>query len=101
MGTFPRGAVRFSFGFFKTPQEVDAALETLTCLTRQTSPLTSRNASVFTLQSIYQVVEAEKALQRAGLAFDFIPVSKEVNPECGMAIETSAQETRAVRALLA
>lgn len=35
IGTFPRGAVRFSFGFFNTPKEIDAALKALTRLARQ------------------------------------------------------------------
>ena len=35
IGTFPRGAVRFSFGFFNTPAEIDAALEALGQLSRQ------------------------------------------------------------------
>lgn len=29
LGTFPTGTVRFSFGWFNTPNEVDAALEAL------------------------------------------------------------------------
>jgi selenocysteine lyase/cysteine desulfurase len=35
IGTFPRGAVRFSFGFFNTPAEIDAALEALGQFSRQ------------------------------------------------------------------
>jgi selenocysteine lyase/cysteine desulfurase len=35
IGTFPQGAVRFSFGFFNTPKEIDAALEALARLARQ------------------------------------------------------------------
>jgi hypothetical protein len=57
-------------------------------------------STVFILQSIHQVLKAEKALQRAGLPFDLIPVPKEVNPECGMAIETSAKDAARVRDLL-
>lgn len=57
-------------------------------------------STVFILQSIHQVLKAEKALQRAGLPFDLIPVPKEVNPECGMAIETPAKDAARVRNLL-
>ena len=59
-----------------------------------------QHTTVFILQSIHQVLKAEKALERAGLPFDLIPVPKEVNPECGMAIETSAKVAPAVRNLL-
>lgn len=61
----------------------------------------NQDTTVFILQSIHQVLKAEKALQRAGLPFDLIPVPKEVNPECGMAIETSSKDAPAVRDLLA
>ena len=61
----------------------------------------NQDTTVFILQSIHQVLKAEKALQRAGLPFDLIPVPKEVNPECGMAIESSARDAARVRDLLA
>jgi cysteine desulfurase/selenocysteine lyase len=35
IGTFPRGTTRFSFGFFNTLSEIDAALEVLSRLARQ------------------------------------------------------------------
>jgi hypothetical protein len=60
----------------------------------------NRASTVFIFQSIHQVLKAEKALERAGLPFDLIPVPKEVNPECGMAVETSARHASAVRHLL-
>jgi len=31
-------------------------------------------------------------LEEAGLPFDIIPVPKEINPECGMAIESDPRE---------
>jgi len=59
-----------------------------------------RVSTVFILQSIHQVLKAEKALERAGLPFDLIPVPKEVNPECGMAVETPPDQANRVRDLL-
>jgi cysteine desulfurase family protein len=34
IGTFPRGTLRFSFGFFNTPAQIDAALEAVDLLSR-------------------------------------------------------------------
>jgi hypothetical protein len=57
---------------------------------------------IFILGSIHQVLRAEKILEKAGLDFDLTPVPKEVNPDCGMAIETAPAEAEAtVRAILA
>jgi len=35
MGTFPRGTVRFSFGAFNTPEEVDRAVDALREIARE------------------------------------------------------------------
>jgi len=43
--------------------------------------------TIFVLSSIHHVLSGEKILKAAGAAFDLIPVPKEVNPDCGMAIE--------------
>ncbi|MDY6852158.1 MAG: DUF3343 domain-containing protein [Thermodesulfobacteriota bacterium] len=43
---------------------------------------------IFILPSIHHVLRGEKVLEKAGLSFDLIPVPKEVNPDCGMALET-------------
>ncbi|MBW1709773.1 MAG: DUF3343 domain-containing protein [Deltaproteobacteria bacterium] len=51
---------------------------------------------IFLLESIHQVLKAEKALQKADLPFDIIPVPKEINPECGMALETDPKERQRI-----
>ncbi|MBM4035823.1 MAG: DUF3343 domain-containing protein [Planctomycetes bacterium] len=50
-------------------------------------------------ESIHQVLAAEKALIEAGLSPDLVPVPREVNPNCGMAITLAPAERG--RALLA
>ncbi|MBU2550952.1 MAG: DUF3343 domain-containing protein [Proteobacteria bacterium] len=55
---------------------------------------------VFILPSIHHVLRGEKLLKKAGLDFDLIPVPKEVNPDCGMAIETGPDDLERVRAAL-
>ena len=51
---------------------------------------------VFKLPSIHFVLKAEKTLLKAGLPFDLIPVPKEVNPDCGLAVETEPARAREV-----
>ena len=42
--------------------------------------------TLLVFRSIHHVLAAESALKAAGLAIDLIPVPKEINPNCGMAI---------------
>ena len=42
---------------------------------------------VFLFSSIHQVIRAEKALKKAGMKVDLIPVPREISSECGVAIE--------------
>jgi len=44
-------------------------------------------------RSIHDVLAAEQSLIAAGLAPDLVPVPKEINPNCGMAV-TVAPEAR-------
>lgn len=55
---------------------------------------------VFILPSVHHVLKGEKVLKRTEVFFDLIPVPKEINPECGMAIETSKENARQVFTLL-
>lgn len=59
-----------------------------------------RENFVFILPSIHHVLRGEKALQQQGIRFDLIPVPKEVNPDCGMAIESAPAESSKVKAAL-
>jgi hypothetical protein len=43
-------------------------------------------AAILILDSIHHVLRAEKVLEAKGLVFDLVPVPKEVNPDCGMAL---------------
>jgi len=59
-----------------------------------------KNRLIFILESIHQVLHAEKVLHTAGLDFDIIPVPKEINPECGMALEVDPKEKDQINAAL-
>jgi len=48
-----------------------------------------KDTVIFILPSIHHVLRGEKLLIQKKLPFDLIPVPKEVNPDCGMALETS------------
>jgi hypothetical protein len=53
-------------------------------------------AIVILLPSIHHVLKSESVLKKKALVFDLIPVPKEINPDCGMALEVppdSAHET--------
>ena len=56
---------------------------------------------IFILGSIHQVLRAEKILEKAGLNFDLTPVPKEVNPDCGMAIETAPDDAKETARVMA
>ncbi|MFH1135266.1 MAG: DUF3343 domain-containing protein [Pseudomonadota bacterium] len=56
--------------------------------------------AIFVLFSIHHVLRGEKALKKAGLEFDLIPVPKEINPDCGMAIETAEEKADQARQAL-
>ena len=51
-----------------------------------------KDSVVFTLNSIHHVLKGEKVLKKTDLTFDLVPVPKEVNPDCGMAIETVPEQ---------
>lgn len=52
---------------------------------------------VYILASIHGVLKAEQILERAAVPFELIPVPKEVNPDCGLAIEVSLENADAAR----
>ena len=56
--------------------------------------------TVFVLFSIHHVLRGEKALKKTGLKFELIPVPKEVNPDCGMAIECPGETADQVKQVL-
>jgi hypothetical protein len=55
---------------------------------------------IFILSSIHHVLKAEKVLKKTPLPFDLIPVPKEVNPDCGMALEIDSEYGPMVTAAL-
>ena len=55
---------------------------------------------IFIFESIHQVLKAEKALDKAGESFDIIPVPKEINPECGMALEVDPKKKEQIHEVL-
>ena len=57
-------------------------------------------AHIFILPSIHHVLKGEQVLQNAGLPMELIPVPKEVNPDCGMALETGPDSAEMVRGAL-
>jgi hypothetical protein len=42
---------------------------------------------VFLFESVHRVMRAEKVLKEKGIALDLIPVSREINSDCGVAVE--------------
>ncbi len=42
---------------------------------------------VFLFESIHRVMRAEKILKGVGISVDLIPVPREINSDCGVAIE--------------
>jgi hypothetical protein len=55
---------------------------------------------VFVLYSIHNVMKAEKVLKSRGIAFDTIPVPKEISSDCGMAILAASPDKHRVRKVL-
>lgn len=64
------------------------------------NPAFSKQTVIFLLPSIHHVLRGEKVLKRVGAPFDLVPVPKEVNPDCGMAIEAMPPDADSVRATL-
>ncbi len=60
-----------------------------------------RRTAILIFPSIHHVLRAEKILKRSGQEFDLVPVPKEVNPDCGMAVETAPENAELVGAVLA
>jgi hypothetical protein len=58
-------------------------------------------AIILIFPSINQVLNAEDLLEEQGLPFDLIPVPKEVNPNCGLAISLEAADLERILAALA
>jgi hypothetical protein len=56
--------------------------------------------SVVLLESIHQVMRAERLLKATGMKIDLIPVPREISSDCGMAIELPEEtEKEALRVL--
>ena len=53
------------------------------------------------LETIHYVLKGERALKRAGVRFELIPVPREISSDCGMALEFSCQDRNRVEQLLA
>jgi len=45
---------------------------------------------VFLFESVHRVMRAEKILKGKGIATDLIPVPREINSDCGVAVEVDA-----------
>ncbi|MBF0530214.1 MAG: DUF3343 domain-containing protein [Deltaproteobacteria bacterium] len=51
---------------------------------------------ILILASIHHVLKAEKILKKTSVAFDLVPVPKEVNPDCGLAVEIATEDLKEV-----
>jgi len=45
---------------------------------------------VFLFESVHRVIKAEKLLKGKGIKVDLIPVPREINSDCGVAVEVDA-----------
>jgi len=45
---------------------------------------------VFLFESVHRVMKAEKLLKGKGIKIDLIPVPREINSDCGVAVEVDA-----------
>ncbi len=45
---------------------------------------------VFLFESVHRVMKAEKLLKGKGVKIDLIPVPREINSDCGVAVEVDA-----------
>ena len=45
---------------------------------------------VFLFESVHRVMRAEKILKGKGISTDLIPVPREINSDCGVAVEVDA-----------
>jgi len=50
---------------------------------------------VLLFESVHHVMKAEKLLKGKGIKIDLIPVPREINSDCGVAIELSADSEEA------
>ncbi len=57
--------------------------------------------TLLVFRSIHEVLAAERALKAAGLQPDLVPVPREINPNCGMAITIPPEATGPATAALA
>lgn len=56
--------------------------------------------SIFILQSIHQVLKAEKLLKKKDMPFRLVPVPKQINSNCGIALEVAPIEAAHVREVM-
>ena len=55
---------------------------------------------VFLFESVHRVMKAEKLLKGKGIKIDLIPVPREINSDCGVAVEVDAGITEKALLLL-
>ena len=55
---------------------------------------------IFLFESVHRVMRAEKVLKGRGIAVDLIPVPREINSDCGVAIEVDSGIGKKVLLLL-
>ncbi len=63
-------------------------------------PLNRMPTCVFVLYSIHNVMKAEKILKQRGIAFDTIPVPKEISSDCGMALMVARHDRGSITRIL-
>jgi hypothetical protein len=59
------------------------------------------NVCALVFRSVHDVLEAERRMKERGMAYRLIPVPKQVNPNCGLALQVDCREVGAVQAVLA
>jgi hypothetical protein len=56
---------------------------------------------IFLFESVHRVMQAERELQRAAVAYELMPTPKERSAECGMCIRVEGADAATARAALA
>ena len=62
--------------------------------------LKDEESIIFVLYSIHDVMKAEFALKDRGMAYDLIPVPKELSSDCGMALLVEREGREEIREVL-
>lgn len=84
IGSFSKGSIRLSFGFFNSPKQVQYAIKAIKEIVKKYG---NKFDGLITFYSSHHAIRAENALKSKKKQCNLIHSPKELSPTCGVALQ--------------